>query len=45
MGEVSSGVKVARGASFLLLQGVLSNLVGVLYFAVAARVLSVEIIR
>ena len=41
MVEYSSGVKVARGASYLLVQGLASNLVGVVYFAVAARLLSV----
>ena len=39
--ELSSGVRVARGASYLFVQGLASNLVGVAYFAVAARLLSV----
>jgi len=41
MGELSSGVRVARGASLLLVQGVASSLVGVVYFAVVARLLNV----
>src|SRR5882762_1640663 len=36
---VEPAVRVARGASYLLLQGVVVNLMGVFYFAFATRIL------
>lgn len=40
--ESSSGVVVARGASYLFFQGLISNLASLVFFGAAARILSVE---
>jgi len=39
MGELPSSTRVTRGATYLFLQGLVSNLAGVAYFALAARLL------
>jgi antigen flippase len=39
LGNASSDTRVARGASYLFVQGLVSNLAGIAYFGVAARLL------
>jgi PST family polysaccharide transporter len=39
LAEVSSDARVARGASYLFVQGLVSNLAGIVYFGLAARLL------
>jgi len=39
--EAAPSIVVARGASYLFIQGLVSNVAGVVYFAFAARILSV----